>query len=133
MVAQYAVIALGGSLGALARYTTVILAQNAWGLRFPWGTLLVNTIGSWIAGFLLGFLVGRFNASETWRLFLFTGFLGAYTTFSSFAAETVLMFRHAQWVKLSINLLANNLCSFCMVFLGTWFARYLITEVLHQP
>lgn len=123
MIAPYFFVALGGSIGAIARYLTVLFAQNTWGLRFPYGTLLVNTFGSFIAGFLLTFLVGRYNAGEYWRLFFFTGFLGAYTTFSSFAAETLLMFKDGQWLKLCSNIMLNNIGSLAMVLVGALLAR----------
>ena len=123
MIAPYFFVALGGSIGAIARYLTVLFAQNTWGLRFPYGTLLVNTFGSFIAGFLLTFLVGRYNAGEYWRLFFFTGFLGAYTTFSSFAAETLLMFKDGQWLKLCSNIMLNNIGSLAMVLVGALSAR----------
>lgn len=123
MIAPYFFVALGGSIGAIARYLTVLFAQNTWGLRFPYGTLLVNTFGSFIAGFLLTFLVGRYNAGEYWRLFFFTGFLGAYTTFSSFAAETLLMFKESQWLKLCSNIMLNNIGSLAMVLVGALLAR----------
>ena len=132
MIAPYFFVALGGSIGAIARYLTVLCAQNTWGLRFPYGTLLVNSLGSFIAGFLLTFLVGRYNAGEYWRLFFFTGFLGAYTTFSSFAAETLLMFKEGQWLKLFSNIMLNNFGSLAMVLVGALLAHCALTA-LHQP
>lgn len=130
MIAPYLAVALGGSLGAISRYATVICAQNIWGLRFPYGTLIVNTFGSFLAGFFLTLLVGRFNAEEYWRLFFFTGFLGAFTTFSSFAAETLFMFEQGQWLKLLTNILVNNIGSLTMVLLGTCVARGLLSGYL---
>lgn len=122
----YLCVALGGALGAILRYVTVIGAQNFWGLRFPYGTLLVNTSGSFLAGFILTLLTGRWSGGEYWRLFFIVGFLGAYTTFSSFAAETIIMFRQEQWLKLSTNILLNNIGSLLMVFFGAFCARYLL-------
>lgn len=130
MIAPYLAVAFGGCIGAISRYATVLFAQNVWGLRFPYGTLIVNIAGSFLAGFFLTLLVGRFNAEEYWRLFFFTGFLGAFTTFSSFAAESLFMFEQSQWLKLLTNILVNNIGSLTMVLLGTILARYLLSGYL---
>ncbi len=132
MIAPYLVVALGGSIGAIARYAIVIFSQKALGIYFPYGTLIVNILGSFLAGFFLALLVGRFSAEMYWRLFFFTGFLGAFTTFSSFAAETLLLFEHGQWLKLVINLLANNIGSLAMVLLGTFIARFFVLGYMNQ-
>ncbi|HAT6978109.1 TPA: fluoride efflux transporter CrcB [Legionella pneumophila] len=125
-VAPYLAVAIGGSLGAISRYLVTIMAQNTWGIKFPYGTLLVNTIGSFLAGFFLIVLTGRFSAEESFRLFLFTGFLGAFTTFSSFAAESLFMFEQGYWFKLITNILVNNVGSLSMVFIGTLVAKYVL-------
>lgn len=132
MLAPYLAVALGGCIGAMSRYATVMFAQNQWGLQFPYGTLVVNIVGSFLAGFFLTLLVGRFNAEEYWRLFFFTGFLGAYTTFSSFAAESMFLFEQGQWLKLALNILVNNVGSLTMVLIGAFLARYLFLEYLQQ-
>ncbi|HAT1659863.1 TPA: fluoride efflux transporter CrcB [Legionella pneumophila] len=126
VVAPYLAVAIGGSLGAVSRYLVTIMAQNTWGIKFPYGTLLVNTIGSFLAGFFLIVLTGRFSAEESFRLFLFTGFLGAFTTFSSFAAESLFMFEQGYWFKLITNILVNNVGSLSMVFIGTLVAKYVL-------
>lgn len=132
MVAPYLAVAFGGSIGAISRYATVIFAQNIWGLRFPYGTLVVNTVGSLLAGFFLTLLVGRFSGEEYWRLFFFTGFLGAYTTFSSFAAESLFLFEQGQWLKLFTNILVNNIGALSMVLIGTLLARYFVLGHFEQ-
>ena len=132
MIAPYLAVALGGSIGAISRYVTVLFAQNVWGLKFPYGTLVVNTVGSLLAGFFLTLLVGRFSGEEYWRLFFFTGFLGAYTTFSSFAAESLFLFEQGQWLKLCLNILVNNIGALSMVLLGTLLARYFVVGYLEQ-
>lgn len=132
MIAPYLAVAFGGSLGAISRYATVMFAQNVWGVRFPYGTLMVNTVGSLLAGFFLTLLVGRFSGEEYWRLFFFTGFLGAYTTFSSFAAESLFLFEQGQWLKFFINIVVNNLGSLSMVLIGTLLARYFVLGYFEQ-
>lgn len=132
MIAPYLAVAFGGSLGAIARYATVLFVQNLGGLRFPYGTLVVNMLGSLLAGFFLTLLVGRYSGEEYWRLFFFTGFLGAYTTFSSFAAESLFLFEQSQWLKLFTNIVVNNMGSLAMVLIGTLLARYLILGFFEQ-
>ena len=133
VIAPYIAVASGGILGAIARYVIAIFAQNTWGLRFPYGTLMVNTSGSFLAGFFLVLLVGRFSGEEYWRLFFFTGFLGAFTTFSSFAAESLFMFEQGQWMKLLANILLNNVGALLMVCLGAFLAKYFVLGYLEQP
>lgn len=133
MIAPYIAIAIGGSLGAIARYATVMFAQNSWGLTFPYGTLIVNLLGSFIAGFFLALLIGRMNGEMYARLFFFTGFLGAYTTFSSFAAESLFLFEQGEWFKLAMNVILNNVGALSMVVLGTVVARYFVLGYFTQP
>lgn len=132
MIAPYLAVACGGALGAVARYTIALVTQMHWGIRFPYGTLLVNTLGSLLAGLFLALLVGKFSAQEYWRLFFFTGFLGAFTTFSSFAAESLFLFEQSQWVKLVLNILLNNIGSLAMVLIGTYLGRCLLTGIFES-
>ena len=133
MLAPYLIVALGGSIGAIARYFVVILAQNTWGASFPYGTLIVNIVGCFLAGFFLTVLIGRFSAEQYLRLFFFTGFLGAFTTFSSFAAESLFLFEQGQWQKLLINIMVNNIGSLVMVLMGTILARYFVLGYFERP
>lgn len=126
-------MAFGGAIGAIARYAVVLMAQSTWGTHFPYGTLLVNIVGSFLAGFFLTLLIGRYSGELYLRLFFFTGFLGAFTTFSSFAAESLLMFEQGDWQKLFINILVNNIGSLGMVLIGTVLARYFILGYLDRP
>ncbi len=82
-------IGAGGIAGAEARYAVGLWAAARWGSAFPWGTLLINLTGSFILGFYLTLVTERFVGRSTTRLLVATGFLGAYTTFSTFSYETV--------------------------------------------
>ncbi len=81
-------VALGGAIGAVARFAVVQWAVMRWGSTFPWGTLAVNATGSLAIGFLAALLSSRL-ADPMLRLFLITGVLGGYTTFSAFSLETL--------------------------------------------
>ena len=108
-------VAGGGALGSLARFATG-LAVSAWvGTRFPWGTLATNLLGCFVMGFLAALLAGRSDNVQL-RAFLLTGFLGGYTTFSSFANETLELARHDQ-VGLAV---ANVICTVVATLVAVW-------------
>lgn len=86
-----AAVSAGGFLGANARYLVGLWAAARFGAAFPWGTLLINVSGSFVLGFYLTLVTERFSGRSTTRLFLATGFLGAYTTFSTLSYEVVLL------------------------------------------
>ena len=85
---SYLWVALGGAVGAAARYGVSQWAGGRWGWSFPWGTFAVNITGSLAIGLLTSLLIGR-GADPAYRLLLATGFLGGYTTFSAFSLETL--------------------------------------------
>jgi fluoride exporter len=112
-------IALGGALGAVARFASASLIQPLFGARFPVGTLFVNGLGSFVIGCVMSVLIGRVSfGAESLRLFMVVGFIGAYTTFSSFAWETVSLFDGGQWGSALMNVLLNNVITILMVMIG---------------
>lgn len=114
----------GGSIGALSRYGVALLAVKLFGSRFPWGTLIVNLTGCFLIG--LAFALadrGSPVMNPSARLFFVTGYLGALTTFSTFALETVNAVQAENHLVALPNFIANNLAGMALVLLGMWVGR----------
>jgi CrcB protein len=124
-VLEYLWIGLGGFLGANARYLLQQWAAQQWGAEFPYGTLLANVSGSFVIAFFLTLATGRLTIAPEVRLFVAVGFIGGFTTFSSFAYETVsLAGQSGMWVA-ALNFIGNNLLGLIGVLLGVLLARLL--------
>jgi CrcB protein len=108
----YLWIALGGAIGSVVRFATTEWAQARWPSAFPWGTLLVNVLGSLIIGMLAALSeTGRWQLSLEYRQFLMIGVLGGYTTFSSFSLQTLMLMRNGAALTAGLNVLASvSLC-----------------------
>ena len=115
---RYVMVMLGGAVGSLARYIAGTAIMGRFGGRFPLGTLVVNVSGSFLIGVLMTLLTERLAPHPNWRLLLVVGFLGGYTTFSSFEYET---FRAIQdggkWIGL-LNVAGSVLMGYAAVWLG---------------
>jgi fluoride exporter len=118
-------VALGGAVGAVARYITVVTIQNSFGFGFPYATLLVNVVGCFIAGLLYG-LSAHWQLPLSIKLGIMVGFLGALTTFSAFSIDTLMLIERAQWLKAGINVFSNVIGSLTFVFLGYWLIKKII-------
>lgn len=122
---QLIAIAIGGSVGALLRYG-VANAVHAWAPRdFPYGTLVVNVSGCLVMGVLYTLLVERLALGPEWRAALLIGVLGAYTTFSSFSMETLLLFEDGEHVKAMMNIIFSVSLCLIAVWLGVVAGRRL--------
>lgn len=116
-------ISLGAIAGANARYFLSRWAAKSLSPAFPYGTLLINVTGSMLLGFFLIWTSERVLADPRWRLMIAIGFCGAYTTFSSYAFETVYYFEQGHWVLFAANILANNILCLAAVLAGAALAR----------
>lgn len=116
-------IALGGALGALARYAINVWSLERFGPGFPYGTLLVNVVGALLIGILWVLIIDKGLISEAWRPFIVVGFLGALTTFSTFSLEVVRLLETGNaWMALVYIGLSVVACV-ALVCLGMWIAR----------
>jgi fluoride exporter len=120
---KYALIVLGGGAGSLARYLAGMAVTARLGSRFPWGTLLVNVTGSFLIGLILTILTERVAVSPNWRFALVVGFLGGYTTFSSFEWETFAAVRAGGFWIGAMNVVGSVTLGYVAVWLGSALAR----------
>ena len=119
-------IGLGGFLGANCRFLIGAWADTRWGgSGLPAGTLLVNVAGSFLLGFVATLLTEKYLGAPAWRLFLAVGFLGSYTTFSTFSLETLRLLEDGSWQLAVFNATANLLLGLIGVTLGVALACWL--------
>jgi CrcB protein len=117
----------GGSLGAASRYLLFLGVQRITSPSFPAGTLAANLLGCFTIGLLWSFFEGSRLTNE-WRLFIFTGFLGGFTTFSTFARETTQLFKIGEWRTALIYAGISNILGIILVLAGYYVSRrYLLT------
>lgn len=122
---QYLWIGLGGFLGANARYLVQVWAASRWGADFPYGTLLANVSGSFVIAFFLTLATERFIMPTELRLFVAVGFLGGFTTFSSFSLETFRLVEQNGWWPASLYFFGNTGLGLIGVILGIALAQLL--------
>ena len=93
---NYLLVFFGGGMGASLRHAINMASMRAFGTNFPYGTFIINITGSLVMGLVAGYLAFRGEASQPWRLFVMTGILGGYTTFSAFSLDTVLLYERGE-------------------------------------
>lgn len=119
------VISLGAIFGANARWVISRYLAKAIGPVFPYGTLAINVVGSFIVGFFMIWTTERVLLDPRWRLLVVVGFCGAFTTFSSFAFETMAYFEQGQWALMLTNFFSNNVLCLAAALGGIALARAL--------
>ncbi len=116
-------IGIGGFLGAISRYGVALWIGQRWGRNFPLGTFLINISGSFLIGLLMSLFTERFMVNPQWRLFLVVGFLGAYTTFSTFEYETGTLVKDGEWLIAMLNVILSVSVGFIALKLGEVIAK----------
>ena len=122
-MSQILAVAIGGAVGALARHGVSTAAAAAFGPRFPLGTLIVNVAGSFVMGWLFALFTGRMDISPELRLLVTTGLLGAFTTFSTFSVETLVLLQDGRWLAGAANVLLSVALCLGAAWLGTLVVR----------
>jgi CrcB protein len=120
----YIWIAIGSALGGVARYWCSGVAARLIGETFPWGTLIVNVLGSLVIGFFATLTGpdGRIFVGSTARQFIMIGILGGYTTFSSFSLQTLELLHDGEWLRAGGNVIASVVLCLLAVWFGHAFA-----------
>jgi CrcB protein len=118
-------IAMGGAIGALFRYWVSTGVYNLLGRDFPYGTLAVNVIGSFVMGVMYVYLIERLSDTSMLRAMIIIGLLGAFTTFSTFSIETLQLFENGEVIKTMLNILLSVVVCLIAVWSGVVLARYL--------
>jgi CrcB protein len=116
-------VAVGGAVGASLRHLVNGLALRLVGPSFPWGTMAINIAGSFIMGVFIEMLARRFNTSNELRLFVATGILGGFTTFSAFSLDFAVLWEKGAAAPALGYALASVVGSLLALFLGLWLAR----------
>ena len=116
-------VGIGGFLGAISRYGVALWIGQKWGRSFPLGTLAVNISGCLLIGLFMPLLTERFLVNPQWRLFLTVGFLGAFTTFSTFEYETGALLRDGEWLFAGVNVVLSVIVGFVALKIGELIAR----------
>ena len=120
---DYVLVGLGGCLGANARYLLVNCIGARYGLSFPYGTLVINVTGSFLIGLFLVLISERFQVHPNWRLFFSVGFLGGYTTFSTFSFESLVLIQHSSWFLGLVNIVGSVVLGLVATLSGMIIAR----------
>jgi len=121
---SYLLVFVGGGLGASLRHLVNLTCARGLGTAFPWGTFIINISGSLVMGLIAGYLAFKGEASQPWRLFLMTGILGGYTTFSAFSLDAALLYQRGEIGSALFYVLGSVVLSIAGLFAGLALVRH---------
>jgi len=122
-VAGFAIVFLGGGAGAAIRHGCNIAGLKLLGPAFPYATMFINVSGSLVMGLAAAWFALKGDASQHWRLFLTTGVLGGYTTFSAFSLDAALLYERGQLGLAAFYVIGSVVLSIAGLFAGLWLVR----------
>ena len=122
---SYLLVFFGGGLGATLRHVVNVTCAKCIGTAFPYGTFIINISGSIAMGLIAGYLAFKGEASQPWRLFLMTGILGGYTTFSAFSLDTAVLYERGELGLAAAYVLGSVVLSIAGLFAGLALVRHL--------
>jgi CrcB protein len=124
MIKLFVLVAIGGAIGSVGRFWMAIAVARLTGTGFPWGTVLINILGSCLIGWLAGLsLAGRMPNADSLRAFAMAGVCGGFTTFSSFSLQTVELMREGQPLAAAANVCVSVILCLLATTFGLWLAR----------
>jgi CrcB protein len=123
---RYLLVAVGGAFGSVARYWVAGVAPRLWGEAFPYGTLVVNVLGSFLISLVMGVALSTTLIPVNLRVFLTTGIIGGFTTYSTFNYETLALLQERLWWTGSLNVAITLLGCVIAGMLGLLLARVLV-------
>ena len=122
---NYVLVFIGGGLGSTLRHVVNIVSSRLLGTAFPYHTFIINITGSTVMGLIAGYLAFKGGVSQPWRLFLMTGILGGYTTFSAFSLDAVLLYERSEFGLALFYVLGSVVFSILGLFAGLALVRHL--------
>lgn len=125
MIEKLVAVGFGGSIGAILRYLIFLLYEKSSGHSFPWATLLVNLLGALLIGFLWGTFTKLYIAPG-YRLFIFVGILGSFTTFSTFAFDLFSLAKDGSVKYIILYILATNIFGIALAFAGYYLSKMIL-------
>ncbi|MBT1513578.1 fluoride efflux transporter CrcB [Bradyrhizobium sp. SRL28] len=120
---SYLLVFIGGGLGSTLRHLINVICARCPGTGFPWGTFIINITGSTVMGLIAGYLAFKGEASQPWRLFLMTGILGGYTTFSAYSLDAALLYERGELTSAALYVIGSVVLSIAGLFAGLALVR----------